>query len=189
MRNPLSVPPVMASIARHTWHDLPLGAPLELSLSNGASSGLHVRAFEVDPHVPRFVAEEAAETVGSVIGLRINDVKTGSRFVYAPCVGSITPALLAAAQEADCVLIDGTFWSDDEPIRAGIGSRTAREMGHVPVSGPHGSLNFLAGLKARHRVYVHINNTNPMVHRGGPEYREVTEAGVRVGADGDVFDL
>ena len=86
-------------------------------------------------------------------------------------------------------MIEGTFWDNDEPIRCGIGTRTAREMAHLPVSGREGSLNWLADSRARHRVYIHINNTNPMLNERGPEHRLVMERGVRVGADGDKFDL
>jgi len=78
---------------------------------------------------------------------------------------------------------------EGEPIRYGIGGSTARELGHLPVSGPQGSLSRLADLPARHRVYVHINNTNPMLDRSGPEHRLVIACGVRVGADGDMFDV
>jgi pyrroloquinoline quinone biosynthesis protein B len=62
-------------------------------------------------------------------------------------------------------------------------------MGHLPVSGPQGSLGWLSGLPARHRVYVHINNTNPMLNRRGPDHRRVEAGGLRVGADGDLFDV
>ncbi|HMC64458.1 MAG TPA: pyrroloquinoline quinone biosynthesis protein PqqB [Gemmataceae bacterium] len=171
------------------WCELPFDAAIELHLPDGSPSGLRVRAFEVDGHVPRYVKEEAASAVGSVIGLQIEDTNTGGRLVYAPCVGSPGRVLRNAASEADCLVIDGTFWDDEEPIRCGIGSRTARAMGHLPVSGPDGSLNWLGELDVRHRVYIHINNTNPMLNERGPEYRLVTGRGVCVGADGDSFEL
>jgi pyrroloquinoline quinone biosynthesis protein B len=104
-------------------------------------------------------------------------------------VSSIDAALDQAAREANAVLIDGTFWDDDEPKRSGIGGRTARAMGHVPVSGSEGSLKWLGGLKAAHRAYIHINNTNPMLNQSGPEHRLVGERGVRVSADGDELNL
>jgi len=117
--------------------------------------------------------------------LLVQDEKTGGRLVYAPGVEGLTPKLKDAAQDADCILIDGTFWDDDEPIRFGIGERSAREMGHLPVGGPEGSLAWLAGMPALVRAYVHINNTNPMLNRRSPAYRLVVEQGVRVSADGD----
>ncbi len=174
---------LLACFARPSWLELPLDEPLLLT------EGLMLRTFEVDRHVPRFVAQPPAEAVGSVIGLLIQDLKTGGRLFYAPCVASLGESLATLAKEADAILIDGTFWSDDEPIRHGIGERTALQMGHVPVSGPQGSLAWLADLPVRQRVYVHINNTNPMLNEQSSEYRLVTSKGVRVGVDGDMFDL
>src|SRR5262249_5665639 len=140
-------------------------------------------------HVPRFVSEDAREAAGSVIGLHIEDLQTRGKLVYAPCVVSLKASLMDAAERADCLLMDGTFWSDDEPIHCGIGSRTASEMGHVPVSGPRGSLAWLTASRARHRVYLHINNTNLMLNRRSPEHQLVTDRGVKVGNDGDTFDI
>src|SRR5262249_37336702 len=127
--------------------------------------------------------------IRSVVGLHIEDVHSGGRLLYAPCLASVGGPLDELARNADAVLIDGTFWDDDEPLRCGIGSRPARQMGHLPVSGPGGSLEWLGQLNARQRVYVHINNTNPMLNERGLEYRQVTDRGVRVGADGDTFEL
>jgi pyrroloquinoline quinone biosynthesis protein B len=185
----LPVEPVLARFANPRWIEMPLDAPIDLALPDGAPSGLRVRAFEVDRHVPRFVAEDPAGAVGSVVGLRIQDLDTGGTLVVAPCAASLGAGLVAEARQADCLLLDGTFWTDDEPIRFELGGRTAREMGHLPVHGPEGSLSWLAGLPVRHRVYVHINNTNPMLNRRGPERRRVDAGGVRVGADGDEFEL
>ncbi|HVC96786.1 MAG TPA: pyrroloquinoline quinone biosynthesis protein PqqB, partial [Pirellulales bacterium] len=188
----------LASFPSTIWRDLPIDAACDLCLPDGSPSGLRVHAFEVARHVPRFVNDDQCSderpegkdtAAGSVVGLRILDAKTGGLFVYAPCVGSLDDPLKRVAREADCLLFDGTFWDDDEPIRCGIGSRTARAMGHLPVGGPEGSLSWLSGLSARHRVYVHINNTNPVLDERGPEHRLVTERGVRVGADGDSFEL
>ncbi len=185
----LPIEPVLACFGRPSWCELPLDAPLELRLPAGTPSGLRVRAFEVDRHVPRFVKEEPAAPAGSVIGLQIEDVKSGARLVYAPCVASLPGPLERVVPGAVAVLIDGTFWDDEEPIRCGIGSGTARAMGHLPVSGPLGSLNWLSGLKARHRMYLHINNTNPMLNEQGPEHRLVRERGVQVAVDGDHLEL
>jgi pyrroloquinoline quinone biosynthesis protein B len=185
----LPIEPILDCFSRPRWCELPLDGSIDLVLPDGSSSGLRVRAFEVDRHVPRFVQAETEAAVGSVVGLQVEDVRSGGRLVYAPCVATLGGALEDAVRNADGVLIDGTFWDDEEPIRCGIGGRTAREMGHLPVSGPGGSLRWLSEVAARHRVYVHINNTNPMLNERGTEYRLVREGGVQVGADGDSFDL
>lgn len=177
----LPLEPLLANFARPMWRDLSLDHPAEIP-----ESGLLVQPFEVERHVPRFVTEDAP-AVGSVIGLVIEDLKTGGKLLYAPCVGSHNEPLLSLAKDADAIFLDGTFWSDDEPLR--FSTRTALAMGHVPVSGPQGSLAWLGSLPAEHRVYIHINNTNPMLNEEGPEFRLVKESGVRVGADGDMFVL
>jgi pyrroloquinoline quinone biosynthesis protein B len=183
----LPIEPMLARFANPSWHDLGLNAALDLPLPDGTSSGLRVTAFEVDRHLPRFVTELPAEAEGSVIGLSIADERTGGKLVYAPCVASISPTLQEESRRAEAVLMDGTFWSQDEPVAMGIGQRSALEMGHLPVS--DGSLGWLGGLPARHRVYVHINNTNPMLDPRGGEYQKVREKGIQVGADGDEFPL
>jgi pyrroloquinoline quinone biosynthesis protein B len=185
----LPIGPILTSFADRPWTDLPLEEYVELPLTNGDSSGLQLRAFEVGRDVPRFVPESAAEAVGSVIGLELLDTLNGGKLVYAPGVPSIGHALRKAVDGASCVLMDGTFWSEDEPSQMGIASSTSSSMGHVPVSGAHGSLSWLARLPIQHRVYVHINNTNPMLNERGPEFREVTDSGVQVGNDGAFFEI
>jgi pyrroloquinoline quinone biosynthesis protein B len=186
----LPIESLLARFARPAWRDLHLDCPCWLSGPDFSAGHILLQAFEVEAHVPRFVTEETQAAAGSVIGLVIQDLKTGGKLLYAPCVGSLREPLLSLAQEADAIFIDGTFWSDDEPLR--FGTRTALEMGHVPVSGPQGSLTWLAGLPAgrpRHRVYIHINNTNAMLNEEGPEFCLVNGSGVSVGADGDMFHL
>jgi pyrroloquinoline quinone biosynthesis protein B len=185
----LRVEPILACFAKPSWTELAVGVAQDLVLPDGTASGLRVRAFEVGRDVPRFVSEDPREAAGSIIGLHIEDLQTGGRLVYAPCVVSVKTSLLDVVERADCLLMDGTFWSDDEPIQAGVGTRTASEMGHVPVSGWCGSLAWLSRWPIRERVYVHINNTNPMLNERGPEHRLVTDHGLRVGSDGDIFDV
>jgi pyrroloquinoline quinone biosynthesis protein B len=185
----LPIGAILAPFADRTWTDLPLDAAFDLPLADGTPSSLALRAFELGRDVPRFVPESAADAGGAVIGLAIEDLSSGGKLVYAPGVPTIGPSLRSAAADADCLLVDGTFWSDDELARMGITTSTARNMGHVPVSGADGTLDWLSSLPARHRMYVHINNTNPMLNDAGPESREVRDRGVRVGADGDEFEI
>jgi len=97
--------------------------------------------------------------------------------------------LLKRLEETDLLLFDGTFWSDEELIQVLGSGSTAREMGHVPVSGVNGSLRMLARLRRPRKVFVHVNNTNPMLNEAGPEYAEVRAAGWEVAEDGWSFDL
>ena len=91
---------------------------------------------------------------------------------------------MARLAEADILLFDGTFWDDDELKGLGISQRTAREMDHLPIGGPDGSLARLATLPCRHKVYTHINNTNPVLLERSPERAAVVAAGLQVGFDG-----
>ena len=180
---------ILAKFADRPWTEMPIDGFCELRGPDQTSSSLRVRPFELDPHVPRFVNEDPAQATGSVIGLVIEDSATGGKLVYAPCVASITESLIEAVGHADAILMDGTFWAEDEMIRLAGGDRTASDMGHLPVSGPNGSLLWLASLQISHRIYVHINNTNPMLNQSSPEYQQVRRCGVRVGADADEIEL
>jgi pyrroloquinoline quinone biosynthesis protein B len=161
--------------------DLPLDSPRPLPYRDGTLSGLMVEAFSVPADPPRFAREEHE---GHTVGLSVFDAGSGGRLVFAPGCGELTPALVRRFAQADILLFDGTFWRDDEPIRLGISTRSAREMDHVPISGPGGSLDMLADLPCRHRVYTHINNTNPILVEDSPERAAVVAAGLMVGYDG-----
>jgi pyrroloquinoline quinone biosynthesis protein B len=91
--------------------------------------------------------------------------------------------------ECDALLFDGTFWSETEMRDQGIGTLTAADMGHAPISGATGSLKVLAELKVRHKIYTHINNTNPILIEGSPESAAVTAAGCVVGRDGMEIEI
>jgi pyrroloquinoline quinone biosynthesis protein B len=123
------------------------------------------------------------------VGLYIHDQATGGSCAYVPGCGDLDTRLLARLGAAELVLFDGTFWSDDELIRLGISDRSARQMDHLPVSGAGGSLEQLAALPSRRKVYTHINNTNPMLVEDSPERALVLSHGLAVGADGMRFSL
>jgi pyrroloquinoline quinone biosynthesis protein B len=132
--------------------------------------------------LPRLKPEEA------LLGVVLT-ASSGARLAYMPAVPAINERLLQLLETADVVLFDGTFWSDDELIQVQGSGATAREMGHVPISGVDGSLRALAGLRRPRKVFVHVNNTNPMLDESSPEYREVKAAGWEVAEDGWHFNL
>ncbi len=175
--------PILSSFVPRTWHALTLGQPTALD------ARLEVTAFPLDAHPPRFVTETPNDLAESVVGLIIRDQQSGGTMVYAPGVAKVTPALESAVAGADAIFLDGTFWTEDEMIRRGLSDRYAADMGHMPVSGESGSLAWFSGLGAAHKVYVHINNTNPMLDTSRAEYAEVTRKGVRIGEDGDEFEV
>ncbi|MEA3213833.1 MAG: pyrroloquinoline quinone biosynthesis protein [Chthoniobacter sp.] len=139
---------------------------------------LQFRAIPLSGPAPRFAPQTE---IGSA-AYEIIDRRTGGRAVIAPDVAAITPALLEPMAAADVILMDGTFWSDGELRTLGISERLAADMGHLPIG--NGSLEVLRRLPGRHKVYLHINNTNPILQPGSPERAAVEAAGVTVGFDG-----
>jgi pyrroloquinoline quinone biosynthesis protein B len=116
--------------------------------------------------------------------MRIRDTRTGRTLFYAPGLGEIEPHLEPFLREADCVMVDGTFWTDDEMVRLGISKKRAREIGHLPQSGPGGMIEVLDGLEARRKILIHINNTNPILNEDSPERAELDRHGIEVAYDG-----
>jgi pyrroloquinoline quinone biosynthesis protein B len=124
--------------------------------------------------------ETASESAANV-GVELSVGK--ARLIYAPGVAAVTATMQQRLARTDVVLFDGTLFTDDEMIRSGTGEKTGRRMGHMPIDGDGGSLAALAGLSAR-RIYVHINNTNPILVDGSPARARVEAAGWEVAWDG-----
>jgi len=115
------------------------------------------------------------------------DAQTGGRLLVAPDVGALNDDLLKALSSSHAVLFDGTFWSADELTRFKSRAPKASEMGHVTIQDC--SLRLLGELSARHKIYIHINNTNPILASNSPERTAVESAGIMVGTDGFEFEL
>jgi pyrroloquinoline quinone biosynthesis protein B len=173
--------PVTRAFSKVPVTELPLQAPVALRYRDGSASGLSAKAFPVAAGPPRF-ATEAKD--GHTVGLFIREEASGRACAFVPGCGDISPSTLEYLRAADAVFFDGTFWTDDELIALGIDDRRARELDHVPIAGPGGSLEQLAALSCGHRVYTHINNTNPILLEDSPEHDVVTRAGIIVGFDG-----
>jgi pyrroloquinoline quinone biosynthesis protein B len=144
---------------------------------------LSYRAFGVPTSKrARFGTGEGEE--GVVVGYQITDGHTGRALVYVPGAQELTASVRAHLEGCACLLFDGTCWQDDELIRLGIAGKTSREMGHLPIGGADGSLKRLAPLPIERKIYIHINNTNPILLEDAPERRIVEEHGLEVAADG-----
>jgi pyrroloquinoline quinone biosynthesis protein B len=165
------------------WQPVIPGAELPLG---DASNGLSYRAFDVptDKRMRFPSSSTQAATHGRVVGYRITDAGSGRSLVYLPCVQQLTPDVLDELADCSGLLIDGTCWRDDEMPRLGLASKTSRAMGHVPIDGPGGSLELLSPLPIDRKVYIHINNTNPILLEDSPERRILDRHGMHVAADG-----
>jgi pyrroloquinoline quinone biosynthesis protein B len=157
----------------------------ELRYRDGAASSLSVTPFVVPAGVPRFARSEQP---GHTVGVSIRDAATGGSVAFVPGCGDLDAEMVSRLADTDLLLFDGTFWSDHELIGLGISDRTARQMDHIPLSGPDGSLARLSSLPGR-KVYTHINNTNPILLEDSPERAAVEQAGIAVGADGMSFTV
>jgi pyrroloquinoline quinone biosynthesis protein B len=127
---------------------------------------------------------------GDNIGITVEDTTTGRRLFYAPGLGEITPPVFDAMAAADAVLVDGTFWTDDEMIALGFSRKRAREIGHLPQSGPGGMIEWMGRLPASTRkLLIHVNNTNPILDEDSAERAELARHGIEVAEDGVTFTL
>jgi pyrroloquinoline quinone biosynthesis protein B len=154
-----------------------------------APSGLSVAFLPILGKPPRYLGSVPRMARGESVVMRLRDENTGGELIYAPGVSRVDEQLLGWCREASLLLLDGTFFTEDEMCRTGTGMLTASRMGHHVVGGPDGSLERIRTLPVPHKVYVHINNTNPMLDENSPEYARVRTAGVEVGWDGLEFTL
>lgn len=158
------------------WHIIADGEAFAFT-----GSALRGRALDLDGKAP-YWARQFPASGGLVTGVLI-DSPSGKRLGYFPGVGEINGRLLDALGGCDLILFDGTFWDDLELVRLRPGSRTAKQMQHVPMSGEGGSLERLSALGAR-KIFVHINNTNPVLDPDSQEARQVRDAGWEIATDG-----
>lgn len=121
---------------------------------------------------------------GDNIGVIIEDIRNNKRVFYAPGLGMVEEHLLALMREADCLLVDGTFWREDEMTVAGVGNKPASAMGHLPQCGPGGMIEVLDQIQKPRKILIHINNTNPILDEDSPERAELTARNIEVAYDG-----
>ncbi|MCW5238093.1 pyrroloquinoline quinone biosynthesis protein PqqB [Verminephrobacter eiseniae] len=146
-------------------------------------TGLRLHAIALDSKPPPYSPHRAAPQRGDNIGLRIVSA-SGKRVFYAPGLGHMAPHVQAEMAQADVILVDGSFWSDDEMQRLGLSPQSARDMGHLAQSGPQGMIAALDQVPAARKILIHINNTNPILVDDAPERRELAAHGIEVAHDG-----
>lgn len=173
--------PMTRAFAEVPVTELLLETPQVLHYGDGSASGLSAEAFAVPAGPPRFAT---SHEVGHTVGIAVRDEESGKVCAFVPGCGHLNSSLLERLARADLLLFDGTFWTDDELIALGISDQTARQMDHLPISGPSGSLEQLGKLPCRHRIYTHINNTNPVLVENSPERALVEQGGLTIGVDG-----
>ncbi len=159
--------------------------PME-NRQSASIEGLSIEAVFVEGKMPTYVKTSADGIEGSTVAYIVRH--SGASMMCIPAIKKISDRIIDIASRCDCIFFDGSFWSDDEMARRGVGTRTSLAMGHVPIDGPEGSLAQLSHLRAR-KVYTHVNNTNPILDEDSPERRAIEEAGWEVAEDGMDFTL
>ncbi len=167
------------------WNPIVSGEAFTIS----ACPNLRFTPFALRSAAPPYSPHRHDPHPGDNIGLVIEDTRTGGKLFYAPGLGEVDEALLARMHEADCLLVDGTLWHDDEMQRRGVGTRTGRQMGHLAQSGPGGMLEVLEQFPNARKILTHINNTNPILDEDSAERAELALRHVEVGFDGMSIDL
>lgn len=179
----LALAPALECYCSVDWHE-PSTELTRLWCADGLPGGLSYAAFPIAGKPPRYLERRAMAKTGDRIGYRFVDEKTGGRLVFLPGMGSLDETVKAHLRDCDALLLDGTFWSEYEMQEMNVGRTSATQMGHLPVGGPHGSLQQIALLPISRKVYMHINNTNPMLLEDSPEHAAVKAAGIDIGWDG-----
>ena len=180
-----------AQVARR---EMRLDVPVDLAGADGSPTGLRVSAYSVPGKIALYAEDPAAgpdlgTRAGDTVGLEIGAGATGARFHYLPGCAAMPPELAARLKGAELAFFDGTLWRDDEMVAAGLGAKTGQRMGHMSVSGDAGSLAAFAPLGVRRKIFVHVNNSNPMILESSPERLAVEAAGWQVAYDGMSIEL
>ena len=169
------------------WNPVPLHAD---GFAVPGLPGLRFTALPLTSKAPPYSPHRSEPQAGDNIGLSIADTRSGARLFYAPGLGMMEPHVWQAMQDADCVLIDGTLWTEDEMIRLGASSKNSRDMGHLPQTGEGGMIEWLDRLPKRtRRILIHINNTNRILDEDSEERALLASSGIEVAHDGLSIEL
>src|SRR5712692_3925385 len=163
------------------WTPMNSGAPFPLLSADGKDSGLRCEVCYLSGRYPKYVKTETKNLAcDEATAALFFESSSGKRVAYVPAAGSLSDALLEKIHHAALLLFDGTFWSDDELLRVQGSGETARQMGHIPIEE---SLRTLKNIKVRRKMFVHLNNTNPILNETSPEHRAVRQSGWEVAED------
>ncbi len=175
---------------------LPLDTALEIRGRDGGDTGLSVEAFPVPGKVALYLEDASAgaeanfgTAEGDTIGLCVRARDSGAAFFYIPGCAGLTPALAARLTGARLVLFDGTLYEDAEMVTGGLSPKTGQRMGHLSMSGPQGAIAAFAGLNVERRVFIHINNSNPVLLERSRERAAIERGGWEIAMDGQEIEI
>jgi len=194
--------PLPVYATKQVFEDLTTGLPLVTALSHYCTvdqrlirpdsenfaieqiKGLVFQPISLSSKAPPYSPHRHNPHPGDNIGLIISEPATGKSVFYAPGLGVIEPQVQEAMRQADVLLVDGTFWTDDEMIELGLSTKRAIDMGHLAQSGPGGMLETLSAFPTKRRILIHINNTNPILREDSTQAQQLKELGIEVAHDG-----
>ena len=150
-------------------------------------SNIKVKAIPLSSKAPPYSPHRHDPHEGDNLGILLEDLTTGEKTFYAPGLGQIESHIKPYMEEADCLLVDGTCWTNDEMKSLGIANKMSLDMGHLPQSGPGGMIEVLRPLPAKKKVLIHINNTNPILREDSEQREQLTQEKIEVAYDGMDF--
>ncbi len=155
----------------------------------GICPTLRITALPIVSNAPPYSKYRGRPLPGHNVALFVEDTASGSTLLYAPGLGEPDEALMPWFRRADCLLVDGTLWQDDELAATGVGSHTGKEMGHLALGEQQGLMALLAAQPARRKILIHINNTNPILDEESAERLALTRHGIEVSHDGMLIEI
>lgn len=181
----LPLAPVLSHYCGVNWRPVSIDGHREsIAIDISGFTDISIVPISLTSKAPPYSPHRADPQPGDNIGILIEDRASGKKAFYAPSLGIIDAHVKAALRDADCVLVDGTFWTEDELIRCGFSAKTAADMGHLPISGAGGMLAHLDTIGEKSKVLIHINNTNPILDEHSDERAMLARHGVQVAFDG-----
>jgi pyrroloquinoline quinone biosynthesis protein B len=148
------------------------------------AAGIEFTAVPLLSNAPPYSPRRDKPVPGDNIGMHIKDTRTGKSLFYAPGLGVAEPHVLEYMRNADCILVDGTVWTDDEMSKEGISNKRASEMGHLDQSSDGGIMSILNAMEKPRKILIHINNTNPILNEDSSQRATLNKAGIEVAYDG-----
>jgi pyrroloquinoline quinone biosynthesis protein B len=167
-------------------HPIPLNGS---SFNIAGINGLSFTAIPVTGKAPPYSPHRNNAHIGDNIGIKVTDERSGKNLFYSPGLGDLTDQTRQLMSEADCLLVDGTFWQEDEMQAVGVGDKRAEDMGHLPQSGENGMINVLKPMNKPRKILIHINNTNPILDEESEQRKILASEGIEVSFDGMDVEL
>ena len=167
-------------------HPIPLNGS---SFNIAGINGLSFTAIPVTGKAPPYSPHRNNAHIGDNIGIKVTDERSGKNLFYSPGLGDLTDQTRQLMSEADCLLVDGTFWQEDEMQAVGVGDKRAEDMGHLPQSGKNGMINVLKPMNKPRKILIHINNTNPILDEDSEQRKILASEGIEVSFDGMDVEL